>query len=1146
VHTRFRAHLCLLLAGLVWFGGTVTPGHAGVYYVQGSWYDQDKYHKDSEPYGGDSWGWNYGTLLNGLSHDPGEQVDEEVSPLYFIPLADNSCWMASAANMLRTKDAQADRYYSWAYLHGITGAFSYGSGTLPNATYTFDEGAVQHWALQHEGYPWAVMAQGAPSFGSWVDPVGYIAASIRAGSPVGIGIHSDPINLHHALTIYGIDTQTAELGVADSDADRGGQDFEMMAYSLLGQNLWLAYPAGPAEVRYICTFDNVGWWTGGTGDWGMESNWVSRHLPNSSQAVYLTQSNVGTVTLARQASVKSLELSSPAVLALANGADLTISTACENSGTVTQAAGAILRLSGGAVLNNLGVYDMQGDCSILGGSALINNAGTFRKSGGTGTSSIPYAFFNNTGTVEVLSGTLSISQGISDSAHYEFSNGGRLNASLAWAGETTANGNGVLSIGGSVATATFANPQFTGGATLEFGANLIVGTGATLTLNMTGSQQAKMVGGSLRGPGTTINQGNFTWSGGNIGDYSIGGMMVNQGNLIWTGGFLYHTGALANQGSLTIGGSGSPYVWGGSLTNAGTVTQDASKTLYMVDTTTTPGGQHFAVLNNLAGALYDIHGDGSIMGGGGGSGSGPEGSYSRWSGGTINNAGLFRKSAGSGTSSIDSPIAFNNTGTVQVDSGTLSIRNYAQAAGAVNVYGGTLNLTGNAISQDQHCEFTSGGRLNASLTWQGVNTANGNGVLAVGGNVAAGTTATFASPQFTNGAALEVGAGSGSSLIVGTGATLTLNMTGSQQAKMVGGSLRGAGTTINQGNLAWSGGNIGDYSTGGTVVNQGNLVWTGGSIQGSGVLTNQSSLTIGGNGGQYIWGVLNNAGTITQNANGSLYMVNSTTTPGGQHFAVVNNLAGALYDIQGDTSIMGGGGGSGSGPEGSYSRWSGGTINNAGLFRKSAGSGTSSIDSAIAFNNTGTVEVDSGTLSFGNFTQTAGSTDLKGGRLSFSSLAQILGGLLEGSGTINGSIVNSGGLLSPGHSAGSIILNGNYTQGAEGALLFELGGLTNGQFDFFDVNGTATFGGTLDIAFLGGFRPSVGDMFHIMDFNLRVGDFSLIQVLGAPGYEFAPVYTGNGLTLFTQTAQAVPEPSTLALLSICATTLVFRRRKRAA
>ena len=280
-----------------------------------------------------------------------------------------------------------------------------------------------------------------------------------------------------------------------------------------------------------------------------------------------------------------------------------------------------------------------------------------------------------------------------------------------------------------------------------------------------------------------------------------------------------------------------------------------------------------STLNNQAGAVYDLQGDGQIT------------PTSICGGGTINNAGLFRKSAGSGTSSVDPLIAFNNTGTVEVDSGTLAL--------------------GSGSSTNGHYEFANGGQLQASLTWQGENTANGNGVLQASGSVAAGTTATF--DNFTGGASLRFG-----SLAPASGATLNLNLSGSNPAILAGGSLGGDGTTNNLESL----------------------LWTGGAVVGSGGLTNQGSIVISGSGGQGVGtyvtgyyygyyqrsvpGVLTNVGTITHAADGVLQMSSGST---------LNNQAGAVYDLQGDgqitpTSICGGG-----------------TINNAGLFRKSAGTG---------------------------------------------------------------------------------------------------------------------------------------------------------------------------------------------------------------
>ena len=306
------------------------------------------------------------------------------------------------------------------------------------------------------------------------------------------------------------------------------------------------------------------------------------------------------------------------------------------------------------------------------------------------------------------------------------------------------------------------------------------------------------------------------------------------------------------------------------------------------------------------------------------------------------------------------------------------------------------------------------------------------------------------------------------------------------------------------------------------TVNQGNFVWMGGNVVGS--LTNQSSqFTIQDTGGmigvyEASSGTLTNAGTITHAAGATLYLTYGST---------LSNLTGAVYDLQGNTYT------------GNYPNNASAAFNNAGLLRKS-GSGTASI-SGVSFNNTGMVEVDSGTLSIGSYTQTAGTTDLNGGGLEFSSPAQILGGQLLGSGTINGSVVNIGGLLSPGRSPGSIILNGDYTEGTAGALLFELGGLAGGQFDFLDVNGTASLGGTLEISLLDGYHPMLGDSFRVMDFNSRTGDFDSIQVLGASGFQFTTEYNADSLTLVTE---AVPEPSTMILALAAAASLLLVSRCR--
>ena len=83
-------------------------------------------------------------------------------------------------------------------------------------------------------------------------------------------------------------------------------------------------------------------------------------------------------------------------------------------------------------------------------------------------------------------------------------------------------------------------------------------------------------------------------------------------------------------------------------------------------------------------------------------------------------------------------------------------------------------------------------------------------------------------------------------------------------------------------------------------------------------------------------------------------------------------------------------------------------------------------------------------------------------------------GLLEGRGLVNGNVFN-GGTVSPGTSIGTLTINGNYTQNANGTLRIEVAGTSPGQFDVLAVNGHASLAGTLQLVRLGNFQLSVGD-----------------------------------------------------------------------
>ena len=101
--------------------------------------------------------------------------------------------------------------------------------------------------------------------------------------------------------------------------------------------------------------------------------------------------------------------------------------------------------------------------------------------------------------------------------------------------------------------------------------------------------------------------------------------------------------------------------------------------------------------------------------------------------------------------------------------------------------------------------------------------------------------------------------------------------------------------------------------------------------------------------------------------------------------------------------------------------------------------------------------------------------------------------------------------------------------------------------DLFDVDGTLTFDGTLDLDFIDSYVPDEGDSFTLFTYNAYSGSFDTITWDGA--FDLVPNY---GATAFTLTVsygddmgtEAVPEPSTLILLLGAGCGLIFLKKRR--
>jgi hypothetical protein len=686
-----------------------------------------------------------------------------------------------------------------------------------------------------------------------------------------------------------------------------------------------------------------------------------------------------------------------------------------------------------SVINEAGgLVDIQYDGSWYNngnGSLTIANAGVLRKSGGTNSMSFapnpgagPFTF-NNTGTVEVQSGKLAFG--------CVYNNPG---TSRVVAGTLEI---GAGSPGGVFETAAGAMLRVNGrdfGGTAQF-----IGAGVV--------RLAGAVSGVLNGVNYDIE--------------GLGGQVTLTGVMKWSNGPITNAElTVASSGVLNILGGGEKRLSGTVLRNSGLVVWNVREQGHLGEYggsvyTDSTGGMASSVINEQVG-LVDIQYDGMW--------------YSSGSGSlTIANAGVVRKSGGTNSMSFDpnsgaGPFTFNNTGTVEVQSGKLAFGCVYNNAGTSRTLAGTLEI--GAGSQGGVFDTAAGAMLRV----------NGRDF---------GATAQFKGPGVV------------------------------RLAGAVSGVLNGVNYDIE--------------GLGGQVTLTGVMNWRSGSLTNADLtVASGGVLNILGGGEKRLSGaVLRNSGLVLWNAReqgnrveypGSVY----TDTSGGKASSVINE-AGGLVDIQYDGTW--------------YSDGSGSlTIANAGVLRKSGGTNSMSFApnpgaGPFTFNNTGTVEVQSGTLSYGaSFVQSAGYTRLAGGSLAAASPIVLNGGVLTGTGAVNASVQNAAA-VSPGNSPGILNIIGDYTQSPSGVLLMELAGLTPGSgFDKLVVSGHAHLAGSLQLVMLNGFNPGSGDVFRVMSYSSGSGNFaSITQPALTSALALTPEYGATAVVLRMVNLIGGPETNTFNL-----------------
>jgi hypothetical protein len=136
------------------------------------------------------------------------------------------------------------------------------------------------------------------------------------------------------------------------------------------------------------------------------------------------------------------------------------------------------------------------------------------------------------------------------------------------------------------------------------------------------------------------------------------------------------------------------------------------------------------------------------------------------------------------------------------------------------------------------------------------------------------------------------------------------------------------------------------------------------------------------------------------------------------------------------------------------------------------------------------------------------------------------GGVLTGSGTVEGDVVNSGGTVRPGGSPGIMTISGAFTQNAGGNLETEIGGASPGSgYDRLAVGGTATLAGTLAIITPGTFDPPVSSTYDVLTATSRVGTFDAVNGTVLSGKHYATDYLSDRVRLGVVSDAPSPPPS---------------------
>ena len=487
-------------------------------------------------------------------------------------------------------------------------------------------------------------------------------------------------------------------------------------------------------------------------------------------------------------------------------------------------------------------------------------------------------------------------------------------------------------------------------------------------------------------------------------------------------------------------------------------------------------------------------------------------------GGNITNASSFNQT---------NSFAITNTGAMEINTGAAGITFLGNGTKITSAYtvtktgSGTLVLSGdNAATFSNNLIINEGSVINSgtgSSQFGSEYTVMANGTAA--GASSAGVVSAVKGVKIANGATV-------------TFKSLTAGLTNSMGAAWFGDATYGQGVTVvksGAGILRITGtttnANFGSTTANTWRIDQG-ILWASAADTGFGAANN---------------GIVLNGGTLKT---ASFSLVSRTIT--------LNDVAGNAIDLDGGTNLV---------------VSNANQITGTGGFTKT-GAGTLSINGAM--NYSGKTTIAAGEVILGTSGSISNSSEInlgtaasQGALILTNKAASYTFGTsqtVSGYGAINigaGKTVTVSGTLAPGNSAGIITNTGNLTLDSTAAIVMELagsGGVAGTDYDQLQVSGALTYGGALTITNWGGYDLTTATNYTLFTFGSQSGNFASVKVAGYDlGYDtLGGKWAGtNNNTIYTYTlssgvlnAEAVPEPSTYALLGLAGAALAAYRLRR--